>query len=44
MITHFYVRRRVSFGEMNEMQRQAAVGLLRASLSAKRLRLTRDIM
>ncbi len=44
MNTHFYVRRGVAFGEMTERQRQAAFGLLRASLSAKGLRQTRDIM
>jgi hypothetical protein len=40
----FYVRRGVSFLEMNESQRDAAFGLLRAALSAKGLTLTRDIM
>jgi hypothetical protein len=40
----FYVRQGVSFLEMSEAQREAAFGLLRASLSAKGLRLTRDIM
>ena len=44
MNTHFYVRQGVSFGEMTAAQRQAAVGLLQASLSAKGLRQTRDIM
>ncbi|HEY3441941.1 MAG TPA: DUF3500 domain-containing protein [Paludibaculum sp.] len=44
MNQHFYVRQGVSFLEMSESQREAAVGLLRASLSAKGLQLTRDIM
>jgi hypothetical protein len=44
MNQHFYVRQGVGFDEMNDAQREAAVGLLRASLSAKGLQLTRDIM
>jgi hypothetical protein len=44
MNQHFYVRQGVSFEEMTEPQRQAALGLLRASLSAKGLQLSRDIM
>jgi hypothetical protein len=40
----FYVRQGVSFLEMSEAQREAAFGLLRASLSAKGLKQTRDIM
>jgi hypothetical protein len=40
----FYVRQGVSFLEMSEEQRQAAFGLLRASLSARGLRQTQDIM
>jgi len=44
MNQHFYVRQGVSFLEMNEPQRDAALGLLRASLSAKGLKLSRDIM
>jgi hypothetical protein len=44
MNQHFYVRQGVSFGEMSEPQRLAAIGLLRESLSAKGLTLTRDIM
>jgi hypothetical protein len=44
MNQHFYVRQGVSFEEMSEKQREAAFGLLRASLSAKGLKLTRDIM
>ncbi|MBS1827213.1 MAG: DUF3500 domain-containing protein [Acidobacteria bacterium] len=44
MNQHFYVRQGVSFDEMNPKQRDAAIGLMRASLSAKGLQLTRDIM
>ena len=44
MNQHFYVRQGVGFDEMSEPQREAAFGLLRASLSAKGLKLTRDIM
>ncbi len=44
MNQHFYVRQGVGFDEMSEAQRDAAFDLLRASLSAKGLRLTRDIM
>lgn len=44
MNQHFYVRQGVSFAEMTEGQRAAAFALLRASLSAKGLTLTRDIM
>jgi hypothetical protein len=44
MNQHFYVRQGVSFNEMTEQQREAGIGLLRASLSAKGLKLTRDIM
>ena len=44
MNQHFYVRQGVSFLEMPEKQREAAFGLVRASLSAKGLKLTRDIM
>ncbi len=40
----FYVRQGVSFLEMNDQQRQVAIGLLSASLSAKGLKQTRDIM
>ena len=40
----FYVRQGVSFLEMSPAQRETAFGLLRASLSAKGLKLTRDIM
>jgi hypothetical protein len=44
MNQHFYVRQGVSFEEMSAVQREAAIGLLRASLSAKGLQLTRDVM
>jgi len=41
---HFYKRQGVSFDEMNEMQRELAFGLLRASLSAEGLQKSKDIM
>jgi len=44
MNQHFYVRQGVSFAEMTEAQRGAAFGLLQSSLSAKGLKLSRDIM
>jgi hypothetical protein len=44
MNQHFYVRQGVSVGEMNRAQRAAAFGLLDAALSAKGLKLTRDVM
>lgn len=44
MNQHFYIRQGVSFEEMSPVQRDAAYGLLRASLSARGLKLTRDIM
>jgi hypothetical protein len=44
MNQHFYVRQGVGFGEMTAPQREAAFGMLRAALSAKGLRTTRDIM
>ena len=40
----FYVRQGVSFQEMSDSQREAAFALMRASLSAKGLQLSRDIM
>jgi Protein of unknown function (DUF3500) len=40
----FYVRQGVSFLEMTDAQREVATGLLRASLSARGLKQTRDIM
>jgi hypothetical protein len=44
MNQHFYVRQGISFAEMTDAQRQAAFGLMRASLSAKGFGLTRNIM
>ncbi len=44
MNQHFYVRQGMGFNEMTDAQREAALSLLRASLSAKGLQLTRDIM
>lgn len=44
MNQHFYVRQGVSFEEVSAAQREAAFGLLRASLSARGLALSRDIM
>lgn len=44
MNQHFYIRQGVGFDEMDASQRESAFGLLRASLSAKGLKLTRDIM
>ena len=44
MNQHFYVRQGVSFREMTGSQRDAAFALLEASLSARGLKLTRDIM
>ena len=44
MNQHFYIRQGVSFLEMDDHQREAAFGLLKAGLSAKGLKLTRDIM
>jgi hypothetical protein len=44
MNQHFYVRQGVSFKEMIDSQREVGIGLLRAALSAKGLKLSRDIM
>ena len=44
MNQHFYVRQGISFQGMTEMQRTAAFGLLGAALSARGMKLTRDIM
>jgi hypothetical protein len=41
---HIYFREGISFEEMSEAQREAAYAMLGASLSAKGLDLTRDIM
>ena len=40
----FYIRQGVSFKEMSESQRESAFSMMRASLSAKGLQLSRDIM
>jgi Protein of unknown function (DUF3500) len=44
MNQHFYPRQGVSFHEMTDAQRDAAFGLMHASLSAKGFELTRNIM
>ncbi len=44
MNQHFYVRQGVGFDEMTDAQRRAAIALMSASLSARGLKLTRDIM
>ena len=44
MNQHFYVWQGMAFADMTEAQREAALSLLRAGLSAKGLKLTRDIM
>lgn len=44
MNQHFYARQGVCFADMTEQQRDAAFGLVRASLSAKGFDLTRNIM
>ena len=44
MNQHYYVRAGISFQEMTETQRDAAFGLMRASLSARGFELTRNIM
>jgi hypothetical protein len=44
MNQHFYIRQGVAFYEMSEKQRKAAFDLMGASLSAKGLQLSRDIM
>jgi len=44
MNQHFYVRQGISFQEMTETQRDAALGLLRVSLSARGFELTRNVM
>ncbi len=41
---HFYKRQGVGFDEMDERQRELAFGLMQASLSAKGLKLSKDIM
>jgi Protein of unknown function (DUF3500) len=44
MNQHFYVRQGVSFQEMNAKQRELGFNLLRAALSARGFKQTRDIM
>jgi hypothetical protein len=44
MNQHFYVRQGVSFQEMSPSQREAGIAVLRAGLSARGLKQTRDIM
>lgn len=44
MNQHFYVRQGMGFKDMTENQRELAISLMRASLSAKGLKLSRDIM
>lgn len=44
MNQHFYIRQGIKFEEMSEPQREAALELLKASLSAKGLQQTRDVM
>jgi len=44
MNQHFYQRQGAGFIDMTEAQREAAFGLMRASLSAKGLQTSRDIM
>jgi len=44
MNQHFYARQGVSFADMTDRQREAAFGLMRASLSAQGFELTRNIM
>ena len=44
MNQHFYVRQGVGFNEMTDPQREAAFALMKASLSARGLALSKDIM
>ena len=44
MNQHFYIRQGVGFNEMSDRQREAAFALMEASLSAKGMKLSRDIM
>ena len=44
MNQHFYARQGVPFSEMTDAQREAAFGLMHASLSARGFELTRNIM
>ncbi|HXJ89245.1 MAG TPA: DUF3500 domain-containing protein [Candidatus Binatia bacterium] len=44
MNQHFYARQGICFADMNDRQREAAFGLMRASLSTQGFELTRNIM
>jgi len=44
MNQHFYAKQGTSFAEMTDAQREAAFGLMQASLSAKGFELTRNVM
>ena len=44
MNQHFYARQGISFADMTDRQREAAYGLMRASLSTQGFELTRNIM
>ena len=44
MNQHFYARQGICFADMNDGQREAAYGLMRASLSTQGFQLTRNIM
>ena len=44
MNQHFYIRQGVSLSELDETQRGKAMGLIKASLSARGLKLSEDIM
>ena len=44
MNQHFYLRQGISFADMTDRQREAAYGLMRASLSTQGFELTRNIM
>jgi hypothetical protein len=44
MNRHFYVRQGVGFAEMSDPQREAAIRLMRESLSARGLELSRTVM
>ena len=44
MNQHFYRRQGIGFEDMNDKQKELAFGMMKASLSAKGLKLSRDIM
>jgi hypothetical protein len=44
MNQHFYVRQGISFQEMSDTQRDLAIGLMRASMSARGFEVTRNVM